>query len=491
MRLFVTGSKRPWLPLLCALWGCDGTITNSPADLGADASTSAADVDAQWQDEVDGGNRSTMLTLALPETDDDFPNPERGFYAGVNLLSATSAQSVADDGHTVAIALVRLDDYRDRPLDAELLDALDDGFASVRGAGIKVILRFMYNASFTDDAPKARVLEHIAQLSPLLHDNADVIAVMQAGFIGAWGEWHGSTNGLDAEDARAEILTALLDALPASRVVQVRTPMYKEGAFPGGPLDEPEAFSGTHRARTGHHNDCFLASESDMGTYASPVTEWKAYVSEDTRYTPMGGETCAVYEPLIECGAAIEAMARNHWSYLNREYRQEVIDAWVAAGCEPEIWRRLGYRFAALSISHSELVAPGGELAVEIDIANRGFAAPFNARPVYLVLSGNGERRAVRLANADPRHWEPGESHTIATTLRIPAGLAPGSYALSMWMPDEAPALSFDPRYAVRLANEGVWDPASGDNVLSEQVTVDPTAPGPIDPTAPDLIELP
>jgi hypothetical protein len=58
-------------------------------------------------------------------------------------------------------------------------------------------------------------------------------------------------------------------------------------------------------------------------------------------------------------------------------------------------------------------------------------------------------------------------------------------------MPDEAPALSFDPRYAVRLANEGVWDPASGDNVLSEQVTVDPTAPGPIDPTAPDLIELP
>ena len=38
------------------------------------------------------------------------------------------------------------------------------------------------------DAPKNIVLNHIAQLKPLLQDNADVIACMQMGFIGTWGE---------------------------------------------------------------------------------------------------------------------------------------------------------------------------------------------------------------------------------------------------------------------------------------------------------------
>jgi hypothetical protein len=39
------------------------------------------------------------------------------------------------------------------------------------------------------DATKAWMLRHIDQVSPLLHDNEDVIDALQAGFIGTWGEW--------------------------------------------------------------------------------------------------------------------------------------------------------------------------------------------------------------------------------------------------------------------------------------------------------------
>ena len=99
------------------------------------------------------------------------------------------------------------------------------------------------------DAPKARILAHIQQLRPLIWAHGDVIALMQAGFIGAWGEWHGSTSGNDNDATRAEILNALLDTLSPSRAVEVRTPMFKDAAFPGGPIGAFEAWSGSKRAR--------------------------------------------------------------------------------------------------------------------------------------------------------------------------------------------------------------------------------------------------
>ena len=57
---------------------------------------------------------------------------------------------------------------------------------------MKVILRFTYSNSCCDppfnDAPKATILEHLEQLKPVLAKNEDVIAVVQMGLIGPWGE---------------------------------------------------------------------------------------------------------------------------------------------------------------------------------------------------------------------------------------------------------------------------------------------------------------
>lgn len=66
---------------------------------------------------------------------------------------------------------------------------------------------------------------------------------VQAGFIGTWGEWyystHYSTPGLGGSYAptprqqadRNTITTALLDAVPRSRMLQLRTPSYKQVLF--------------------------------------------------------------------------------------------------------------------------------------------------------------------------------------------------------------------------------------------------------------------
>jgi hypothetical protein len=473
--------RRTLLVLVCSLAAaCDAGLITEARPAGSQATgdeSSGAD-----------GDPVPMVSLSFEGSDEDLLNPERGYYVGLDLVKGNGAAAVRAAGHTLAIALVRLDDYRHAPLDAALLAALGRGFADARESGVKIILRFMYNSSFSADASLSRILGHIDQLAPLLGDNADVIAVMQAGFIGAWGEWHGSTNGLDNDADRGAILRALLAALPASRAVQVRAPDYKEGSFPGGPLALDEAWSGSDRARLGHHNDCFLASDSDLGTYEAPVEDWKAYVAQDGLFTPIGGETCKVAEPRSDCPSATEEMAAHHWSYLNRQYNRNVLDRWTAQGCDEDVQRNLGYRLVARRLAYSGAVAPGGELAVSLELENVGYAAPFNSRPLWIVLRRGDQRYAAPLAR-DARSLMPGTS-IVSTRLRVPAAAPAGDYELALWLPDAAPSLRDDPRYAIRLANRGLWDDGAGLNVLSRELRVDPSAPGPTDDGAAELVEL-
>ncbi len=473
---------------LLILPACSDGLVGDPPEGGDDDDTSANPVndpgeqpgDPEQPESVNGPS----ITIDLTETDEDFMNPERGYYASVDLRDVTDAAQVRAQGYSIALAQVRLDDYRNAPIPSSLLAQLDAGFDSVRAAGMKVVLRFKYNSSETDDAPKSVILGHIAQLKPLLQEHADVIAVMQAGFIGAWGEWHSSTNGLDNDTDRHDILAAILDALPASRNVQVRSPKKKEGAIPGGSLSPSEAYDGSDRSRVGHHNDCFLASATDYGTYSSPIEYWMQYVADDSRYTAMGGETCAVYPARTDCPVALAVMAAHHWSYLNSDYNVNVLNVWDDQGCGDEVSRRLGYRFIARRVTHTETVAPGGVLDVELEIDNVGFASPYNRKPVEIVLTNGDVRHVARLTDVDARRWAAGTTTTLTVQLRVPANVAAGTYDLALRLPDETPALASDPRYAIRLANEGAWRSETGDNVMSTAVVIDPAAPGPRDPTS-------
>lgn len=487
--------------------GCNnGTILDSGSASGLDPSETGMGTDGESNFEKGNKPGQIPTTEPGPEPEPGVPlvtiefsgstaellNPERGFYVGYNLVgaSASSAADIRARGHSLAIALVRLDAYRTTALPASFLTSLETGFRSVRGAGLKVVLRFMYNSGYEADASRAQILAHLTQLAPVLAANSDVISVVQAGMIGAWGEWHSSTNGLENDADRTAILNALLAAVPVHRSVQIRTPMVKEKAFPGGPLLEDEAYTESSRARVGHHNDCFLASASDYGTYASPVDYWEGYSAEDGRFTAIGGETCAIYEPKTNCATAVETMRAGHWSYLNAQYNRDVLAVWETDGCDGEIRDRLGYRFSLVRASHTERVAPGGELLVDVDLVNSGFASVYNRRPVELVLTDGTNRRVVKLAEQDVRRWAPGDTTKLSARLRIPADLPAGTYALALRLPDDAGTLAADARYAIQLANDGVWDAATGDNVITRGLVVDADAPGPRDLTARAFTEL-
>ena len=465
-------TRRAALLLLVSLAaaGCGGTIDSRDDEVAATTDMLA-------------GSKGVVVHPA--ESTEDIANPERGFYLRYELARAGDASWVRSAGYTLAIGMVDLRAYRDSDLPASLLAQVNAGFAQARAAGIKIVLRFAYNDSFGPDASRARVLGHIAQLAPVMQANEDVIAVVQAGFVGAWGEWHSSTNGLTAPDARHDIIAALLAAVPGSRSVQLRKPAFKRD-FVGdeAAVGADEAFTGTARARLGHHNDCFLASADDLGTYEAPIARDMDYVADDSAYVPMGGETCGVFPARTSCAAAMGELAAHHWSYLNREYHQGVIDGWVRGGCEQEIRRDLGYRFVATRVAYSSRVAPGGVLALQVDVANRGYAVPMNARPVEVVLTGADGARHVARLDYDARALVAGDETTLAARLRIPADLAAGTYALALRLPDAAPSLAGDARYAIQLANTGTWDASTGDNVLTRDLAIDPAARGEVDATA-------
>lgn len=421
-------------------------------------------------------------------------NPERGMYrvnvTGMTIGKITPYEPLDRDwlrktreSYALVFRYFGLKQWRTVPLPDSVLRFISDDFTAIRSAGLKCIPRFAYSANIGEpDAPLEIILRHLDQLQPILRKNKDVIAVMQAGFIGAWGEWHSSTNGNDSLVHKRRVLMKILDVLPKDRMVQVRTPQYKQQIFKlslaaGSAITSREAFSGVPLARVGHHNDCFLADETDMGTYwrgnKVDTASAKAYLQRENRFVPMGGETCKL-SSFAACSNALKEMERLSWSFLNVDYDEEVLTGFTKGGCMEEITRSLGYRLSLIDARFPSRVKSGGMFAFEANIVNLGWASPYNPRDVELVLRNrrSGERFAANL-RLDPRWWFAKDSARINVNIAIPMSMPRGFYEVLLNLPDPESSLAGRADYAIQLANEGTWESATGYNNLLDSVRVD------------------
>jgi hypothetical protein len=476
-------------------------------------------------------------TVIYTESDEDFPNPERGFYRvaetyannyeplDVEQMKAWRTLQQADDGNykvysTLVFRNIVLEGYTDKNLSQQVLDNIGKDFKAAREAGMKLILRFCYTVTANSgacpegficpkygDAPKNIVLEQIAQLKPLLQDNADIIACMQMGFIGTWGEnyysdYFGdpSSNGkgklVDKNwSDKNEVLKALLNALPQSRMIQVRTPQMKQRAVYGvnaatnsAAITDGEAFTETMKTRIGMHNDCFLASADDYGTYAdygnssSPRADanatLRAYAEADNKYIAVGGETCDdTYSPQNDCenaGFAQTEMRKLHYSFLNCAYNNDVNNDWETGGCMDNIRKQLGYRFVLRNaIVPKAAVQAGKQLSFALNLENIGYTSPYNERPVMLIMrSTSGSNVYSYEISTDIRKWYSG---TVKLDVKIITDVAmiKGKYDLFLYMPDKYSSIAHRPEYAIRLANNDVWEEATGYNKLNTAITIE------------------
>lgn len=435
---------------------------------------------------------STGQTVSYTAHDDVIANPERGFYHHTevhsgsynNLDLATLTSYRTNQSITQILRVFYLESFRKSPISSQYLNNIRKDMAVVRESGLKMIVRFAYStgttAPFNDATPEV-VQMHIDQLKPVLRENADVIAVMQAGFIGTWGEWYytdhfASEPGFpSAEDweNRRQVVFSLLDALPKDRMLQIRTPGYKMKIFnTEDPIDESNAFEAAHQSRLGHHNDCFVASSSDFGTYQNPDVE-KPYLEAETFFTPMGGETCNVAPPYSDCDNSTSELERFHWSYLNIDYNKNVLNVWEDQGCFDEVELRLGYRYELLDGSYTSVAKPGGAFDFSLNLKNVGYSNPYNPRDLKILLRNSVTGEIYMVApDENIKRWPLATEINLAFTAGLPEHIPTGNYELLMHMPDPYITLGNNPAYAIQMANHDVWETQTGYNNLNHTLEI-------------------
>ncbi|WP_442587306.1 DUF4832 domain-containing protein [Pedobacter sp. AW31-3R] len=494
---------------------------------------------ASCKSEDSGLVKVEKINVTYTESTEDFPNPERGFYRysetnssdyslldAAELKSYRSLQTIPSATYDVYSTLVFryyiLDNVITTAISADFLSNMEKDMVAARTAGVKLIPRFVYTATATPgtcpegficppygDAAKSVVLNHITQLKTVLTNNADVIACVQLGFMGIWGEnyysdffgdasLNGGQNSTLTDQNwldRIEVLKALLAAMPTDRMVQVRYPQFKQrylfgvnSVLTSAPLAELAAFGVEDNARIGYHNDCFLASTNDFGTFedygnsSGPRTSdgvvlnaLRDYMKADSKFVVVGGETCSDDYSLNDCepsGKAQQELADMHFSYLNAHYNTAVNNDWQSGGCMDNIKKNLGYRFVLQTAVIPDHVVKGTSLNLVLNVKNAGYASPYNKRTAKLVLRNttSGELKTFDLAT-DVRRWFSG-TLKVEESIKIPSDFPAGKYEMLLNLPDEYASIASRPEYSIRLANNNVWEETTGFNKLNHTIEV-------------------
>jgi Domain of unknown function (DUF4832)/Domain of unknown function (DUF4874) len=464
-----------------------------PANLAVDGSTadSALSDPNAPPSSIDGGSLGDATTsfdangepvtgAAFQPSTANLPNPGRGFYSWsgedfVNAYDAGSVQRAYAAGYRLVMARMPLDNFRNSDFSATWLANLGTSFGKVRAAGMKVSMIFSYDFTAGGrDASAAQIKRHLEQLKPVLDANADVVAYMRAGFVGAWGEWHSSKSGnscgynapanvscASADASRIIIRDALNANIPATTQIGMRYPVDLRKWYPTAGAQN----------RFGLHNDCFLAGPSDTGTYEDQTL--RPYVQALTANAAFGGETCedgGDFPLRSSCTDILREGPLYHLAWLSADYAPTFLNAWRAGGCFEQVAASMGYRLQLDAVRHAQSASVGTGVNVDIDVRNVGWSKVFGGARKLVVSLKNRTTGAVLSGSAGDLQTLPAQatgSTKLSVPVAIPSGAATGDYDVLVSSPDAFTSLAKDIRYSIRFANADnatlgqMWDAAT------------------------------
>lgn len=388
-------------------------------------------------------------------------NPGRGFYIQLNSEKYERMPMLAEQVRLVLLAF-DIKGAGDQPIEEEKLQELELALQAAEQQRVTVIFRAY---GFEPDVDEPESLEsvgmHIAQISQLLNRYRPQIAVVQAGMLGQYGEWHGGrflssdeVEEAERQENRLYILRQWEKYLDATIKVAVRRPRFIREAQEEGILIN----------RLSLHNDALLSTESDMGTYDDPQMDTEAelaWIEEHLADQYNGGEMPVLGERSQPANAHQE-LQQFHASYVNLMYNEEVIEYWKQAdilGTEQRetafsfIERHLGYRLYVEEISvRSSLMdfLRGREGRVEILLRNSGYAALPAEYKLYLELQdADGERCIYQIDSEELYTACNGESIRAAIDLpKMEDGTVVGFYL------QIAADVRVDEKMCAQLAND-------------------------------------
>ena len=382
-------------------------------------------------------------------------NPDRGFrleiavqvhqlavcgdYAAMKAKAAERIRSAKNGGEQITLAQTYfyLNGYREEDLPEVAFEAMDAFFDALTEAGLKSLLRFAYARDMLDpktDITQGWMLRHMNQLTAFLQKHQDRIHVFQAGFVGAWGEWHSFFYPLDLPLLIDNIVTNML---PQNMYLQVRRPIFKDMI----PNEHPRF------REIGHHNDaCFgkslLGKNQGTGDIDADTPQW-LQIKNEAAFTPQDGELYWSFwnrdtGKYTDGYDMIEQLSEHRFTSLSVLHGYADTDC--APDCTMERWKRqplteewlqkhhvlyqpswfynadgspvqrnvfefvrdyLGYRIELQSL---ELHRWDKSLAVDLSLVNYGFSAAFHMESGFALMDEN-DTVVSEVAAGDPKLW--------------------------------------------------------------------------------------
>ena len=369
----------------------------------------------------------TFQSAALCEAAGDVPNPGRGWYRIYTYILGGGENCELPptlyEGETLALVLIDIGAYRERPLEEESLELINSILECFIAGGRDIILRIVYDTQGKgmEHEPSlfSQVEQHMGQLTPLVLRHSDHILLFQGLLVGSWGEMH--TSKFVSEKYLWKLSQCFLSGTEGKVRLAVRKPVQCRIVQPENAVGE---------TLTGCFDDAIFASETHMGTFGMQDRQtagWKQpwlpaeeiqYLEKLSEKVPFGGEALSG-ETGMTPGDTLKRLQALHVSYLNCVHEEARLREWqeteYTAGVSlyDHIGARLGYRFVAEAVS---LEKRGKETCIRLKIANCGFACC--AEEVRFLLHIQAREECIVPVSCALGKLAAGESMTLRVPLK-------------------------------------------------------------------------
>ena len=359
--------------------------------------------------------RNIIFSSDFKESIKYIKNPDQGFYNPIIVTLTPSSisygKSNPDQIYHLRCDINQFSKMVNGETDKELtnitLIKLEEFLSKIKSENKNAVIRFSYDKGYdgnTNSEPSMEMIEiHIKQLSTVLNKFYYTLTAIEAGMLGPWGEMH--TSDIATEANKAKVFKCWL--LNTKNIpILARTPKAIFYYF-GKNLEQMEKYEikeDDEGYNLGVFNDCYLSSDTDVGTYRYNRTREVNWLSKQNEHLPYGGETCKV-DKISDLDKAIPEMYKLGLSYLNIDYNKNVIAKWKNLTYDSSLGKdsiyygvsgfdyiktHMGYRLVlrSLNITYKK----GDKFELNINIDNVGFGnkiKPKNIDIIFTDMSNN------------------------------------------------------------------------------------------------------
>jgi len=420
----------------------------------------------------------------------------------VQTYSISSGDSV--NGGRGLLCTADLQPYIGGHIPTSALSNLQANLNNIRAAGMFCMFLPGYNLYAGVDAGQSLndILTHLADLTPILQSNADVIPYARAGMIGFYGQWFGATTtngnaitcGYAAANSCPGNATIQANQVAIRNAIMAAYSPFTRVGFPGispvaywygtTPISATAAFTGTYQSRTTLDDDCVLSGPSssvpptnigDSGMFLDgygvgfSVSQYNALWHAAAEFLGFYGEisdSCGTGSGNAQFTTCAQALA--YWPYFHGTLFKLIAsdgtnwqNAWQSGGCMTQIGNTMGYRIQYDSISHQGTAVHGQTVSATIGLRNVGWsrvAQPVRVNWTMCTVAGCGSGNVVTCQSRVDLRELPDQA-TNSFTVTVPTCLIPnaGTYIVYLSMPPIWSTLLSNFNYWIQPANTGTY----------------------------------